>query len=121
MEFINVATFNCNGFDQSILQTAINKQSIPTILCIQETWKYNLNEFNKCNKNRFHTIHVTAMDETLKSRGRPHGGIGMFIDKKICFKTLHKDKNFLIIKTAIKVSQKWFYIERFICHFQKLS
>ena len=58
------------------------------ILCVQETWKYKLpTKFvNKYNKS-YNFLHEPAMKASeARSRGRPYGGIGVIISKRISYK-----------------------------------
>ena len=95
---IIISIIKCNGFDELIMQNTLRMQNSPFILCAQETWRYNLNEFHAKNKSMFHTVHSSSMDENIRTKGRPFGGLAMFIHDKIRFKPIHQDKNCIAIE-----------------------
>ena len=101
MEYINISTFNCWGFNNLIIQQTINEYLEKSrILCLQETWKYNINEFANLNKT-FQIVHSCSMDENLKLVGRPFGGLAIILTKDISFKLVAQQKHFIIIEALI--------------------
>ena len=98
-----MATFNCRGWNSSIMKNLIEEisenHSKNIILACQETWKFEipstfLREFSK----HYYFIHETGMDaKKERKKGRPYGGIAFIISKSIAFKTNYTNSRCLSI------------------------
>ena len=101
MDSLKLATFNCTGFKEAIINNLIDNYTSPYIIGIQETWRYNLNEISTVNKMRCSIIHNSAMDPNIPLIGRPHGGVGMLIHKTIAYDMLASQRYFIVISAQL--------------------
>ena len=53
---LSISTFNCYGFVAPIAQSITTLHTNPFIICLQETWKYNLDAFQSLNENVFNAF-----------------------------------------------------------------
>ena len=84
--FYNIACLNLHGFGDkiSVVQNLIIDLNID-ILCIQETWRYNLNDFKMPN---YHVLHQSSMPSDTVILGRPYGGLGFIIRNSIKYERI---------------------------------
>ena len=84
----NLVTFNLGGFNQGILMLkSICSLDTNSVIFVQESWLtqdqlYHFYIF-KCD---YYVYGISAMDSTLGKgllRGRPHGGVHMFVRKSL--------------------------------------
>ena len=98
-----ISSFNCEGWNDIIVLDLLQKISYnhtkSTILCCQETWRYQLsNKFLNEIKNLYTVVHETAMDPNVhRSRGRPFGGVCFIVSKDISFRQHYTDSRCLSI------------------------
>jgi len=82
----NIASINVHGFgDKTSAIKNLIIQSKIDILCLQETWRFNLNDFKLKN---YHVLHQTSMPIDTVITGRPYGGLGFIIKNSIKYEKI---------------------------------
>ena len=90
-----IATLNCEGIKDAIIRNIIvtlsNNHKNNIVLCLQETWRYNLSaQLSHEFSDRYNFLHESTTDSNKPcSRGRPFGGICYIISKTIAFTTCY--------------------------------
>ena len=98
-----ISILKWHGFDINEVSLLLDKK--PGILALQETWNYAITEFTNYN-----LIHVSAVDPNTVIKGRPHGGLGMYIRDDIPFKCISKSCNHISFLAANKVNVHNMYL-----------
>ena len=89
-------SYNCTGYNSQVIGELISKS--PDILCLQETW-HNPAQTKQllrlCGSDYMCFEHSCVDITKPKKRGRPHGGLAIYIHKRFSHITsLSEKKNF---------------------------
>ena len=86
-----IVTFNCYGFNEYEVVKMMTEFKVD-ILSLQETWAFDIPEIDG-----FCKLHAAAMKPSESNRGRPYGGVGMYIRNSCSFRCLSKSQHHISI------------------------
>ena len=101
MAKLSVISYNCKGFN--VIKVLCIKILLDrcSVLLLQETWLFS-NQFTQFTKyfDKYKSINICGMDESIFCHGRPHGGCSILYSNQydVTLYILRKKEELLVLK-----------------------
>ena len=111
MAKLSVISYNCKGFNVSKVPCIKILLDRCSVLLLQETWLFS-NQFTQFTKyfDKYKSINICGMDESIFCHGRPHGGCSILYSNQYDVTPIYFKEERRIVGIKISLCNSIFHI-----------